>query len=245
MELTDEIAAEHYDAQGRLASMGNYHRWILRQFDGAVGRRIWDAGAGVGIVSTLLSERCDFLLASEFTEANLEALRSTFAQREHVRVEFCDLTKKAALDFAAHDLDTIVTLDVLEHLEDDAQALGVYHSVLQPGGRLCIKVPAHPFLFGTMDEASLHFRRYTKKELGHKLSAAGFKVERLRYMNMAAVVPYLLKGRILKKQHNFSNSIDGGKLGFYNKLMPWLERAERILPKPFGLSVIAVGRKAE
>ncbi len=243
MELTDAIAAEHYDAQGRLASMGNYHRWILRQFDGAVGRRIWDAGAGVGIVSSLLSERCDFLLASEFTEANLQTLRSTFKGREHVQVEFCDLTQQEALGFARHDIDTVVTLDVLEHLEDDAQALGVYHSVLQPGGRLCIKVPAHPFLFGTMDAASLHFRRYTKGELRRKLKAAGFEVERLSYMNMAAVLPYLMKGRVLKKQHNFSNSIDGGKLGFYNKLMPWLERAERILPKPFGLSVVAVGRK--
>ena len=63
-------------------------------------------------------------------------------------------------------------------------------------------------------------------------------------MNMAATVPYFLKGRVLKKRRNFSNSIDGGKLGFYNRLMPWLERAERVLPTPFGLSLVAVGRKA-
>lgn len=244
MDLTEDIEAKHFDAQGRLARMDNYYRWILGTFGDNLGRRVWDAGAGIGNVSELLLERADFVLATEFTAKNLAALRERFEGCEAVAVEHCDLTRPEALELARYELDTIVTLDVLEHLEDDAQALARYHQVLQPGGALLIKVPAHPFLYGTMDKASLHYRRYTKNELARKLRAAGFTVERLRHMNMAATLPYFLKGRVLKRERNFSGTIDGGKLGFYNRLMPWLERIERIIPPLFGLSLVAVGRKA-
>jgi len=94
-----------------------------------------------------------------------------------------------------------------------------------------------------MDEASLHYRRYTKGELRRKLEAAGFCVKRIRYMNMFAVIPYLIKGRILKRKGNFSREINARRLGFYNHLMPWLEQIERFLPSLFGLSLVAVGEK--
>ncbi len=243
MEIGPDVERSHYAAQGRLARMQNYYLWILRQFDGALGRRIWDAGAGIGTVSELLLLRADFVLASEYTEQNLVALRERFAGRERVRVERCDLASEDAIAFTADRLDTIVSLDVLEHLEDDRRALSLFHRVLQPQGRLCIKVPAHPFLYGTLDRASLHHRRYSRRDLREKLRAAGFAVERLHAMNFAATIPYFLKGRILKKQQNFSNTIDGSKLGFYNRLVPWLERVERLLPVPVGLSLVAVARK--
>ena len=245
MELTPDIESKHFDAQGRMARMDNYYRWILANFGGAVGRRVWDAGAGIGNVTELLLERAEFVLATELTDANLDALRARFADDARVAVEPCDLTTDAALDLARYEVDTVVTLDVLEHLEDDHAALGRYRGVLRPGGRLLVKVPAHPFLYGTMDEASLHYRRYGKRELRDKLLAAGFEVERVRHMNMAATLPYFLKGRVLKRKRNFSNAIDGNKLGFYNRLMPVLERVERVVPVPFGLSLCAVARKPD
>ena len=102
---------------------------------------------------------------------------------------------------------------------------------------------AHPFLFGSLDEASLHYRRYTKRDLREKLLRAGFEVEMLRHMNLAAVVPYLLKGRVLRSKKNFSNSLSGSRLGFYNKLIPWFARFEGLLPPPIGLSLVAIARK--
>jgi SAM-dependent methyltransferase len=243
MEIGPDVERLHYSAQGRLARMQNYYRWILRQFDGALGKRIWDAGAGIGTVSEMLAEHADFLLASEFTEQNLVTLRERFGGRERIRVERCDLTKDDALAYSADRLDTIVSLDVLEHLEDDRLPLRLFHQVLAPGGKLCLKVPAHPFLYGTLDRASLHHRRYTRRDLGEKLRSAGFTVERLRAMNFAATIPYFLKGRVLKRDKNFSNTIDGSRLGLYNRLVPWLERVERWLPIPVGLSLVAIARK--
>jgi 2-polyprenyl-3-methyl-5-hydroxy-6-metoxy-1,4-benzoquinol methylase len=233
----------HYAAQGRMAQLGNYYLWILRNFRGATGRRIWDAGAGIGNVTEHLAASANFVLATEFAQRNLEALRERFDDPTRVRVAHCDLAGDDALAFAELEIDTIVSLDVLEHLEDDLHALRTFWKVLQPGGRALIKVPAHPILFGAIDEASLHLRRYRRRDLRAKLERAGFRVERVAYMNMAATVPYFVRSRLLRKPTNFSNTIDPGRLGLYDRLIPWLERVERVLPVPFGLSLIAVGLK--
>jgi len=245
MPQSDSFERMHYAAQGRMAQLGNYHRWILRNFRGAAGRRIWDAGAGIGNVTASLAESSDFILASEFSQRNLDALRERFDDPTRVRVAHCDLAGDDGLAFAECELDTVISLDVLEHLEDDLHALRIFWSVLVPGGRVLIKVPAHPFLYGAVDEASLHCRRYRRSELGSKLERAGFRVERLAHMNAAATVPYFVKSRLLRRKTNFSNSLDPGRLGLYDRLIPWLERAERVVPVPFGLSLIAVGRKPE
>ena len=243
MARDETFETMHYAAQGRMAQLGNYYGWILRNFRGAIGRRIWDAGAGIGNVTELLSQRGDFVLATEFARRNLDALRERFSDRSCVRVDYCDLSGDDALAFAECEIDTVVSLDVLEHLEDDSHVLRTFGTVLRPEGRLLLKVPAHPFLYGTVDEASLHLRRYGRRDLRDKLERAGFRVERVTYMNMAATVPYFVRSRLLRRRTNFSNTIDPERLGLYDRLIPWLERAERVLPVPFGLSLIAVGRK--
>lgn len=246
MDIDDQTAARHFEAQARLSRLNNYYRWILNNFGIRFeGRRIWDAGAGVGHVSALLAPQANFLLATEYTDQNIQSLRVRFAGDANVQVRYCDLLAPPSEELKAMHLDTIVNLDVLEHLEDDSAALGTFFDSLEPGGYLLLKVPAHPFLFGTMDEASLHFRRYKKDGLRLKLAAAGFVVERLRYMNMAAVVPYLIKGRILKLKGNFSMEISQERLGLYNHLIPWFERFERLVKPVFGLSLIAVAKKPE
>lgn len=233
----------HFDAQERLAQLGNYQRWVLRNFGHSLGRRIWDAGAGIGNVTAHLAKMADFVLATEYSERNLEMLTARFADSERVVVARCDLSGDDAIAFEKHALDTVISLDVIEHLTDDLHALRMYRRVLVPGGRVLIKVPAHPFLYGSIDAASLHLRRYRRGELRDRLAEAGFHVERVAYMNLVATFPYFVKSRILQRRTNFSNSIDPNRLGLYNRIIPWLERVERVLPVPFGLSLLAVGRK--
>ena len=244
MELTEEHEDQHLDAQFELARLGNYYQWILNNFGDSIGHRVWDAGAGIGSVTSLLTKRCDFVLATEYGERNLKILRQTFDGHADVAVDYCDLTMNSVSRFASYDLDTVISLDVLEHLKDDCFALKQFHRVLKSDGRVLIKVPAHEVLYCSIDEASLHYRRYSKSQLGEALISSGFVLEQLRYMNWVATIPYFIKGRLLKPRRNFSRSIKKERLSLYNQLMPWLERLERIVPPPFGLSVIAVGRKA-
>jgi 2-polyprenyl-3-methyl-5-hydroxy-6-metoxy-1,4-benzoquinol methylase len=241
--LNMDIETQHLAAQNRLAQMDNYYQWIFRHFAEVVGKRVWDAGAGIGHLTEILCKQAQFVYATEFTEKNLAILHKRFANDKQVQIAFCDLTTDDALHLIKYQFDTIMSLDVLEHLEDDRQTLRLFAKILAPEGRLLLKVPAHPFLYGSIDEASLHYRRYAKRDLKNKLEEAGFHLEKLSYMNMVATVPYFIKSRLLKINNNFSNSLDGNRLSFYNHLMPWLERAERIIPPPFGLSLIAIGHK--
>ncbi len=243
INLNPDIETQHLVAQNRLAQMGNYYQWIFHHFVEAIGDRVWDAGAGIGYITEILCKQAQFVFATEFTENNLAILHKRFDKDEHVQVAFCDLTKDDALNLVKYQFDTIISLDVLEHLEDDRRTLRLFAKILVPEGRLLLKVPAHPFLYGTIDEASLHYRRYAKRDLKEKLEETGFHLEKLCYMNMVATIPYFIKNRLLKTNNNFSNSLDQNRLGFYNRLMPWLERAERIIPPPFGLSLIAIARK--
>ena len=111
--------------------------------------------------------------------------------------------------------------------------------MLQAGGRLLLLVPAHRRLYGTIDEAIGHHRRYERQDLVRLLSECGLEVESDIHVNATSIPGWLLNGRILKRR-----SVPGVQARIANRLVP-LYRLERKLDLPFGLSVIAVARRAE
>jgi len=141
--------------------------------------------------------------------------------------------------------DLIVCLDVLEHIEDDADAMRAIGAALVPGGLVVISVPAMSRLHSARDRAIGHYRRYNKGELVEKLTAAGFRVEVCRYWNLAGVFPYWFFGKVLHRQ-----IYDGLRKGRDSTMKraaraaigKWLTLEGR-LPIPFGLSLITVARR--
>ena len=93
----------------------------------------------------------------------------------------------------------MVCLNVLEHIEDDARALGTFFDVLEPGGRLILLVPALRALYGSLGRALDHFRRYERSELVDKLRRAGFEVEASWFFNLLGVAGWYVNSRILKR----------------------------------------------
>ncbi|MDX2073330.1 MAG: class I SAM-dependent methyltransferase [Alphaproteobacteria bacterium] len=84
---------------------------------------------------------------------------------------------------AAPTQQRIYSLNVLEHIEDDAATLHQFHEKLQAGGRLFLYVPAFHCLYSDFDRAVGHHRRYTKKTLLDKLEKAGFAIRRAEYVD--------------------------------------------------------------
>lgn len=243
MQPTPRVEESHFLAQQRMAVLGSYYDWILDHFRPVMGARIWDVGAGIGNVASRLSREADFLLVTEYTERNLAHLRDLFKDTPSVQVMFCDLMADD-LEVLEHlAIDTIVIFDVLEHLEDDSKALRALYRVLTPGGRVLVKVPAHRLLYGSIDRASLHYRRYAKGELQQKLIQASFQVESVQHMNMLGVLPYFVTCRILQRTSNFSLSLHPRWAPLCNRLIPVIAGMERILPPVFGLSLVATARK--
>src|SRR5207247_80683 len=152
----------------------------------------------------------------------LDRLRQRFAGRPHVSVAELRLPAVSP-GLGAERLDTVVCLNVLEHIEDDRASLRAMHDLLQPGGRLVLLVPSLRALYGTLDEALGHFRRYVPAELSEKVRAAGFRLRHIEYFNLAGVPGWWVAGRVLHRR-----LIPSGALRWYEALVP-LFRLERVL----------------
>ena len=135
-------------------------------------------------------------------------------------------------------LDTVVCLNVLEHIEDDRVTLRRLHDALVPGGRLVLLVPAHQWLYGAIDRAIDHYRRYERAGLVSRIEEAGFRVEHTAFFNRLGVLGWYVNSVLLRRTR-----VPGFQLRLQNLLVPLL-RAESALPLPFGMSLIAVARRA-
>ena|SRR5512142_1177259 len=217
------------------AAAPRYNAWLIERVLPWVGRRVLEIGAGVGTMSAFLTDR-ERVVLSDTNPGYLERLRARFAGQPQMRVVPLRLPATNG-ELQAERLDTIICLNVLEHVRDDELSLATMFQLLQPGGRLVLLVPSLPAIYGTLDRALGHFRRYTPAELRRKYAAAGFRMRHLEYFNLAGIPGWWFTGRVLKRE-----LIPTGSLRWYDALVP-LFRLERLLPWRVGQSLIAVGER--
>jgi SAM-dependent methyltransferase len=219
------------------AAAPNYNRWLFERVSPWVGRRVLEIGAGVGNMSAFLMNGArERVVLSDTDPHYLDRLRERFLRYPHVGVAQLRLPTFDP-ELARERFDTVICLNVLEHVRDDMLSLGSMLQLLEPGGRLVLLVPSLPTIYGTLDEALGHFRRYTPAEVRRKYAAAGFRLEHLEYFNLAGVPGWWLTGRVLRRR-----LIPTGSLRWYDALVP-LFRLERWLPWRIGQSLIAIGQR--
>jgi SAM-dependent methyltransferase len=231
-----ENADAGYKSLLRLSRADRYNRWMLSQLAPWVGQRVLEIGSGIGSFTRYLTGR-DLVVATDINPRYLRMLENTFERHTRVEVMLLDLRDFDPAPLAARRLDTILCLNVLEHIDDDRGALRRLRDTLRPGGRLLLLVPAHEWLYGAIDRAIDHHRRYDRGGLVAKLAEAGFEVEHTRFFNRLAVTGWYLNSVLLRRTR-----IPGLQLHLQNILVPLL-RAETAFPLPFGLSLIAVARR--
>ena len=220
----------------RLGRAERYNQWMFEQLKPFVGQRVLEIGSGIGNMTRHLLGR-EHVVASDLNPRYLRILRNTFERHTRLEVTALDLTAFDADTLARHRLDTILCLNVLEHVEDDQAALRRLAASLVPGGRLVLVVPAHRRLYGAIDRAIHHCRRYERRDLMARLETAGFQVEHVDFFNRLGVLGWWLNSVLLRRTR-----VPGFQLRFQNLAVPLL-RAETGLRLPFGLSLIAVGRR--
>ncbi len=233
---------EHFEALQRMNAMLPYYRWVADLFGSALGRRVLDAGCGVGNFFSAVSDRIDLGVGIDLSPINISDARERFARCNNIRFLQADLDEQARA-LRQERFDTVVCLDVLEHIEDDLVLFRQLADIVEPGGHLLIKVPACPWLFGSVDVASDHYRRYNRPMLRSLVQQAGLEIVRLSYMNLAGVGPYWLKSRVLKKRANFSRTFSPRQLDRIRGVMPWLRLLDRLTGPPVGQSLILVARR--
>jgi SAM-dependent methyltransferase len=216
-----------------MAQADAYNAWLFARAEPYLGRRVLDAGAGIGTFTELAAPGRE-VVAAEPDAASAAALADRFGDRPNVEVLPLDATELGRR--AAGDFDSVVCFNVLEHIADDDEALRALRRLLRPGGRLLLLVPAHPVLFGETDRTVLHERRYAKRPLRRQLQAAGFAVDELRHVNPVGALGWLVSSRLLRRRE-----VPAGPLRLYDHVVPVLRALDRV-PFPFGLSLWAVAR---
>ncbi len=237
MELSGVNAEETFVIQEILGDAHNYNRWLYDAVAPVLGRRVVDVGSGFGNVTKFLLDR-ELVVSLDVEPRYVESLRERFGSHPNYEAVLCDLFEDDLAPLVARRLDSATSFNVIEHVEDDVRFLSRIRELLTPGGGLGIVVPAMQVLYGSMDRTDRHFRRYGKKELREKLERAGFVVEDLRFINRLGAFGWFVNGRILKRR-----IIPSGQMGFYERIIPWMRRLERVAPLPFGQSLVALARK--
>jgi SAM-dependent methyltransferase len=221
----------------QLAKLDRYNYWIYEQIAEALGHRILEIGSGTGNITQFIAANGSQVIATDIVPSFRSILQSSFADKPNVSIGQFDLTAKAPDEYVSRQLDTVVCLNVLEHIEDDRFALQQMREVLIPSGKLALLVPAHRILYGAFDRALGHYRRYEKSELMRKLEQVGFLVRRVKFFSLVAVLPWLINGRLFKRDY-----MPTGQANMADRLVPLL-KLERLIGPPFGLSLIAIGEK--
>jgi SAM-dependent methyltransferase len=228
------------DATLRVLEAGapNYNGWLADTYAAWAGRRVLEVGAGQGTITARLAPGRELVTALELEAGYVERLRRRFRGHPEVEPLQADVLKADPETFRARGYDTIVLSNVLEHLADDARAVSTFARILEPGGRLIVFVPAGPALFGTMDAAVGHHRRYTEASLRAVLGGHGFDLLALRPMNLVGIPGWFVNGRVLRR-----TSLPPLQVRVYDALAPALASLEARVRLPVGLSLFAVGQR--
>lgn len=234
----DDSADAGYVTLKRLRNAKRYNDWVWSLLDPHVGDRVLEVGCGVGNFTHYLRQR-DYVLATDNNEQYLEMLRGAVEHLDHIEVENIDWENADFEALRAHHFDTVLCLNVLEHIDDDRGALAAFAAILPHEGRLVLQVPAMQSIYGEIDRAIGHFRRYESAPLRRLLEEAGFEVEDLRYFNVPGILGWYINAVLLGR-----STVPGLQARLVNWLVPIL-RLEQKLSPPVGMALIAVGRKKD
>lgn len=201
--------------------------------------RVLDVGCGTGVVSR------DMQPWTQTVSLDMSPLALEFCQKRGLKNLVMGDGEALPIQHAA--LDGIIGLDIFEHIGDDELAFSEAYRSLRPGGVLVMSVPAFKSLWGPHDVALMHHRRYRRKDLGDKLRAAGFKVERMSY-SVFFLFPVVVLVRLFEKRKKGPPKASLAALPKpINQMLIWLQTLEaRIIQRmslPWGSSLVAVARK--
>lgn len=233
----------------RMAAHDSTHWWYRARRDiladylaryGALpaNARILEIGCGTGHNLPMLAQFGD-VDAIEIDPA----AREIASDRLGKRVGSAPLPALPGVPRAAYDL--VAVLDVVEHIEDDVAALRAMGTLLRPGGKILIAVPAHQWMWSAHDVVNHHYRRYSKETLKAAIVEAGLKPDKLGYFN-SLLFPLAAGARLLGRMTGREDSDDSPPPPAINSLFETIFRLERHLvgrmPMAPGVSLVTLAK---
>lgn len=221
-------------------NVSNYYKWNLDVFALEKNRRILDLGCGPGVyLDEIMFYAPSCYVGVDYSENNIIEIKKKFADYAYCSAFCLSLTNIEWMKvLGKYTFDYVLCLDVLEHIEDDGAVLRNIYKIMKATGAntLFLRVPALQSIYGKNDEAIGHYRRYSLRGLAGLLGKCSFSVKKIRYQNMLGILPWYIKGSLLKKQQAITSS--EGRL--FNAIVPVISFIEKMANPPVGLSLYAV-----
>ena len=211
-----------------------YNRWLLSLIRPYLKGDILEVGTGIGNFTQMLADY------GEVTTIDVDVQYINKVKQEYgnrIKVGRGDI-EIGDYFFNKINFDSIVCLNVLEHIKDDRKAIKNMYELLNKGGYLILLVPANKFLFSDFDKNLGHYRRYSIKEIKSVLEESEFGIRNLRYINWWAAIGWFVFMKILKV-----NKMPENPVGIFDKIGKVFLFPEKIIKIPFGLSILAIAKK--
>lgn len=223
--ISDRIyVADEYGSEilARLNRAPRFTKWMADTIRPYVGEHVLEIGAGIGNLTSKLIPRTVYW-ASDINPQYLDRLDKLRQSRPYLNVQFTDASLEAS--YPAEEFDTVICLNVVEHLKDDEGALRNMRLRMKKSGRAIILVPNGPGLYGSLDRVLGHYRRYTRERLVATCQRAGFKVQKVIKFNRIGSPAWWWNGKILKR-----TTFSLWQLKVLNTLLPLVRPIDRFLP---------------
>ena len=225
--------------QRQMTRARNYFAWQSRLVVRELGRRVVEVGCGIGNFTRLLLDR-ELLIALDSEKACVDALRASLGELPNVRALACSVEGPEFRELAGCHPDSVLCVNVLEHVEDDLAALRAMREIVVPGGVVVLLVPAFPALYGPIDRNLGHYRRYRRGGLIQLADAAGLSVDKLHYVNFVGFFGWWLNARVFKREAQ-----SDAQIALFDRVVaPISSVIEGLVSPPFGQSLLAVLRKS-
>jgi SAM-dependent methyltransferase len=231
----DDAEAAMSVGLARNAEANNYLDWLDQLCQPYLGNRCLELGSGHGDLTERFARDGRRVDATDVSASFLELLSERFADTENIAVAELDVSTLSVED----EYDSIVMMNVLEHIEDDADALRRLRGALTPSGRLIVYVPAFMLLYSRFDREIGHYRRYRKRPLVDLFERTGFRVVDARYVNSVGALGWFVYCRMLGRKSSDQLTVSACD----RVVVPIVRRVEQRFPPPFGLSVLVVGER--
>jgi glycosyltransferase involved in cell wall biosynthesis/SAM-dependent methyltransferase len=231
----DIYRADEHGSQilARLGRAPRFNAWMADTIKPYCGERVLEIGSGVGNLTRRLIPRSKYV-ASDINPLYLQTLANLGTDRPYMEIAYCDVTDLSSFPRIEAEYDTVICLNVIEHVDDDRAALLNISKVLAPSGRAVILVPQGPRMMGTLDEVLGHRRRYTRQAVSALASECGFGISRMIEFNRIGTLAWFLNSKMLRRR-----TFGIGQIWLLDLLTPLFRRIDAMLPLP-SLSLIAV-----
>lgn len=213
----------------------NYNEWIYSLIKPSIKGRVAEVGAGTGTFSNIIANDGFTVTAVDYSKSYLKIIAK---KNKKIKTILFDLQAKKLPKSLTGKFDSIVILNVIEHLADDNLALSHLYKMLKKNGNLIVLVPAFQTAFGSMDKNLGHYRRYTKNSFAKLIKTSGFNIITSRYANMLGLAGWMVNSRFLKPR-----AIPDWQVKIFDLVSLPLLYLEKIVAPPFGLSLICVLEK--